>query len=86
MAEDRVYSVQHIVMIEGAWHQATTDLIFRDGQPIAVLSWAGKPGTGHPVVSVPLDPEHLLELTNGVVDYVYQRPIQDPRQEPQKLD
>jgi hypothetical protein len=82
MSSETVFKVQHVVLIDGAWHHAITDLIFRGSQPIAVLAWGGRPGNEYPLVSVPLDPVHLRQFPGGVADYLYERPIEDPRQSP----
>jgi hypothetical protein len=40
MRPDRVYHVEHVVMIDGAKHYAVTEMIFIGKQRIAVLVWA----------------------------------------------
>jgi len=55
----------------GNYHQAVTDLVFRDGLPVAVLNWAGPPGNEYPLVIVALDPAHLTKFSDGIVDYLY---------------
>ena len=50
MHPDRVYHVEHVVMIDGAKHYAVTDMIFNGKQPIAVLVWGGKPGKEYPLI------------------------------------
>lgn len=79
MHSDRVYHVEHGVMIDGAKLYAVTDLIFAGEQPIAVLIWGGKPGKEYPLVSVALDPAHLLEHRDGQITHRYERPIEWPR-------
>jgi len=80
MHPDRVYHVEHRVQIDGVWHYHVTDLIFVDGQPVAVLNWGGKPGKEFPRVSVPLDPAHLSEHRVGQITHRYDRPIETPSQ------
>ena len=48
MYPDRVYRVEHVVMIDDARLYAVTDMIFNGKQPIAVPVWGGKPGKEHP--------------------------------------
>ena len=78
MPKETVFKVQHVVLIDGAWMHAITDLIFDGKQPIAVLTWGGAPGKEHPLVSVPLDPAHLKEFRSGAVTHLYERPIDIP--------
>ena len=78
MHPDRVYQVEHVMMIDGAKHYAVTDMIFNGKQPIAVLIWRGKPGKEYPLVSVPLDLVHLSEHRDGQITHRYERPIEDP--------
>jgi len=78
---DRVYHVEHVVMIDGAKLYAVTDLIFNGEHPIAVLIWGGKPGKEYPLVSVPLDPAHLSEHRDGQITHRYERPIEWPRRQ-----
>ena len=80
MHPDLVYHVQHIMKGDGVWIHAITDLIFVDGQPIAVLIWGGTPEKEHPLVSVPLDPAHLKEFRSGYITHLYDLPIEDPRE------
>jgi hypothetical protein len=78
---NQVFQVQHVALIEGGYHQAITDLIFRDGMPIAVLSWAGVPDSEYPLVTVPLDPVRLSKLSDTSPHYVYDGPIEPPAPE-----
>ena len=78
MHPDRVYHVEHVVMIDGAKHYAVTDMIFNGKQPIAVLIWGGKPGKEYPLVTLPLDPAHLSEHRDGQITHRYERPIEEP--------
>ena len=78
MHPDRLYHVEHVVMIDGARLYAVTDMIFNGEQPIAVLIWGGKPGKEYPLVSVPLDPAHLSEHRDGQITHRYERPIEEP--------
>jgi hypothetical protein len=79
MHPDRVYHVEHVVMIDGGKHYAVTDMIFTGKQPIAVLVWGGKPGKEYPLVSMRLDLAHLSEHRDGQITHRYERPIEDPR-------
>ena len=81
MPPDRVYRVEHVVLIDGAKLYAVTDMIFNGEQPIAVLIWAGKPGKEYPLVTMPLDPAHLSEHRDGQITHRYERPIEEPRRQ-----
>ncbi len=86
MDADKVYHVQHTAVIDGAYHIAVTDLVFRSGASFAVLAWRGAPGNEYPLVSVPLDPTHLQELHSGRIDYLYDgliEGVQKPPETPQ---
>ena len=79
MHPDRVYHVEHVVMIDGTKHYAVTDMIFTGKQPIAVLFWGGKPGKEYPLSSVRLDLAYLSEHRDGQITHRYERPIEGPR-------
>jgi hypothetical protein len=78
MHPDRVYNVEHVVMIDSTKHYAVTSMIFDGKQPIAVLVWGGKPGREYPLVSVRLDPAQLSEHHDGQITHRYERPIEEP--------
>jgi hypothetical protein len=84
MADAAPFKVQHLMWRDGMWLQAVSDLIFRDGQPIAVLEWGGTPDNELPLVSVPLDPKRLTEFRSGTVTHLYDGQIEDPREAPHK--
>ena len=77
MYSDRVYRVEHVVMIDGAKLYAVTDMIFNGEQPIAVLIWGGKPGKEYPLVTMPLDPTYLSEHRDGQITHRYERQIEE---------
>ena len=79
MHTDRVYHVEHDVMVGGAKLYAVTDMIFNGEQPVAVLIWGGKPGKEYPLVTMPLDPAHLSEHRDGQITHRYERPTEAPR-------
>jgi hypothetical protein len=85
MANETVFKVQHTMRLDGKWAHFVTDLIFVDGIPHAVLEWDGTPDNEVPQVSVPLDPSHLQVFRSGHVTHLYDIPIEDPRQSPEKL-
>ena len=78
MHPDRLYHVEHVVMIDGARLYAVTDMIFNGEQPIAVLVCGGKPGKEYPLMSVRLDLAHLSEHRDGQITHRYERPIEEP--------
>ncbi len=81
MHPDLVCHVQHLMLVNGRYIHAITDLIFVDNQPLAVLEWGGRPGKERPRVSVPLDPAQLTEMRSGHVTHLYDGPaIVDPRE------
>ena len=82
MPKETIFKVQYVAKMENAWGIAIADLIFRDGRPIAVLEWAGKPDNEHPLVFVPLDPTRLKQFRSGDVTHLYDGQIEDPRQAP----
>lgn len=84
MPKEHVFHVQHQTKDERGYHLAVTDLIFRGGQPIAVLVWAGEPGSEYPLVSVRLDPSQLQEFPAGRVQYFYHDLIEVPPILPEK--
>lgn len=71
MPVETVFRVRHTALIDGNYHQAVTDLIFRDGVPVGVLHWAGPPGNEYPLVTLELDPAHLTKFSDGIVNYLY---------------
>jgi hypothetical protein len=75
MHPDRVYHVEHVVMIDGTKHYAVTDMIFTGKQPIAVLVWGGKPGKEYPLLSIRLDLAYLSEHRDGQISHRYERPM-----------
>jgi hypothetical protein len=75
-----VFKIQHSMLVDGVWMIAVTDLIFRDGQPLAVLAWGENPDSERPQVFVKLDPSRLQELRSGNVTHLYDGPIEDPRE------
>jgi hypothetical protein len=79
MHPDRVYHVEHVVMIDGAKHYAVTDMMLTGEQLIAVLVWGGKPGKEYPLVSVRLDLAHLSEHRDGRITHRYELPTEDSR-------
>jgi hypothetical protein len=83
MAADRVFCMQHVALSGGAYRQALTDLIFRDGIPIAVLRWGGSPDNEFPLVIQRLDQSKLKEFRSGRVEYLYDDPIEVPPLEPE---
>jgi hypothetical protein len=82
MHPDLVYHVQHIALLDGAYFSAVTDLIFVEKQPVAVLTWGGKPGKEYPLVSAPLDPARLQEFRNGYVTHLYDGVLECPAPAP----
>ena len=59
----------------------TKDTIYKDGIPQLVFEWRGAPDSETEHYLVPLDPAFLHPLPGWKgVDYMYERPITDPRQ------
>jgi hypothetical protein len=77
MHPDRVYHVEHVVMIDGVKYYAVTDMIFCGKQPIAVLVWGDKSGKEYPLMSVVLDLAHLSEHRDGQITHRYEHSIGD---------
>lgn len=57
-----------------------SDLIFIKDVPTIVIEWQTRPGGDVPAVTVSLDPAHLHPLGWKSADYVYELPVEDPRQ------
>lgn len=75
----KVYKVQVLIRRSGHTGLYVGDLIFRDGTPTVVIEWEDRPSGSTPSVVVALDPAYLHELDGPNVNYVYERPIEDPR-------
>jgi hypothetical protein len=78
MPSEEIFSVYLKYAAGGQWQIKITDLIFRDGLPIAVLVWDGSPDKPVPRVSFSLDPTHLRALQGEAVDYQYGLPLPFP--------
>lgn len=58
---------------------ANTDLIFVGDVPTLVVEWEARPDGDLPLVTIPLDPQHLQPLKNWPhVDFLYDLPIVQP--------
>lgn len=79
--EHGIYRVQYIGKLGDSWMACISDLIFLDGEPHVVLDWAGPPDRQHPLVMQKLDPQRLVTLQDGAVDFLYDGQIADPRKQ-----
>ena len=82
MKDDKVYVVSHTLVSQGkSLGHYNTDMIYKDGIPQLVFEWRGAPDSETEHYLVPLDPAFLHPLPGWKgVDYMYERPITDPRQ------
>ena len=76
---DATARVRHLMTSDQAiWH-GTSDLIMVDGVPTAVIKW-NVPPEGTPLPHVSLDPKFLHKIEWEDAEYVYEHPIEYPRQ------
>jgi hypothetical protein len=62
----------------GPYQHTNADLIFVDGVPTVVIEWDVRPGGDLPLVTAPLDPQHLQDLGWADADFLYDGAIEIP--------
>jgi hypothetical protein len=81
MNEKKVYKVRHTLIRAGRnVGHFESDLIFEKDIPFIVIEWEDTLTSSNPIVKVQLDPKYLHKLNWKTVDYLYEYPIEDPRE------
>jgi hypothetical protein len=62
-----------------AYHHSVADVIWVSKVPHVVIEWDVWPDGDRPGVTVPLDPQYFHELNWPQAKYLYEFPIEDPR-------